>query len=303
VKAWRGLAAIALATGGLSPAHVRAATCRVRHFSVDRETLAYEDCGHGPVAIIHPGGPGLNARYMLGFAKAVADQGYRAILFEPRGTGRSRGAGVDRGRLTVSGSVADLEALRAALGARRILLIGHSFGGAVVQAYASAHPDHIARLVLLDSVGPTLGNAPMPLDGWRKRVGPKQLARYDADRASGDKIAAMRIKFLASFYHRSRGMAFLRTLDLKNTADLSRLSQSYSKNYHVLASGPKNAFPVSIAAGDIDWIRGYEPALIETYPNAQVYQIPHAGHFPWIDAPQATKALLPDILKGRPERP
>lgn len=282
-------------------ADARTVQCETRHFTVERASLAYEDCGQGTVVLIHPGGPGLNARYMLGLARVIAADGYRAILFEPRGTGRSAAALADEEQLTVAGSVADLEALRAAVGAERVVLIGHSFGGAVAQAYAAVHPDRIARLVLLDSVGPSLGRAPMPLDGWRKRLRPDELTRYDFDRARGDVIGAMRIKFLGSFYHRARGQAFLRTLDPGSIdVSLGHLTRDYAEHYHIAAQDPARTLPVAIVSGDIDWIRGYEPALLQTYPGAQVYHVPHAGHFPWIDSPQATRQLLPSILTGAP---
>jgi pimeloyl-ACP methyl ester carboxylesterase len=292
--------AAALPLAGIAPpAMAKPVDCRVRHVQVDASSLAYEDCGKGRTVLIHPGGPGLDARYMLGFARTVAGLGYRAVLFEPRGTGRSRPAIGDGGQLTVAGSVADLEALRKAVGIDRVILVGHSFGGVVVQAYASAHPDHIARLVLLDSAGPSLGKAPSPVDGWRKQLQPAELARYDAYRAQGDKDAAMRIKFLGSFYHRARGIAFLRSLDRREVDPrFSNLSQDYTAHYGGAGARPENGFQVSIISGDMDWIRGYEPALLSAYPGAKLYLIPHAGHFPWIDAPEEARAPLRDALKG-----
>jgi proline iminopeptidase len=292
--------AAALLLAGLAvPATAKPAQCRVRHVQVDASSLAYEDCGKGRAVLIHPGGPGLDARYMLGFARTVANLGYRAILFEPRGTGRSRSAIGDGSQLSVAGSVADLEALRNAVGVDRVILVGHSFGGVVAQAYASAHPDHIARLVLLDSAGPSLGEAPKPLTGWRQQLTPTELARYDAYRAQGDKDSATRIKFLGSFYHRERGIAFVRSLDRRKIdPGFASLSQDYTEHYRGAATRPEGDFPVSIISGEMDWIRGYEPALRSAYPGAKLYLIAHAGHFPWIDAPREVRMPLRNALKG-----
>lgn len=63
-------------------------------------------------------------------------------LPDPRGYGRDRDA-------------ADLEALRRRLGLAQVVLIGHSYGGALAAAYLAAHPDHVAAMVLI---------SPAPLD-------------------------------------------------------------------------------------------------------------------------------------------
>ena len=60
-------------------------------------------------------------------------------------------------------TVADLEDLRAALGAERWSLDGVSYGSYVAQRYATAHPDRVDRLVL-DSVVPVTGFDPLLTD-------------------------------------------------------------------------------------------------------------------------------------------
>jgi pimeloyl-ACP methyl ester carboxylesterase len=40
-----------------------------------------------------------------------------------------------------------------ALGLRRVLLVGHSMGGAIAGVYAAEHPEHVAGLALVDSFG------------------------------------------------------------------------------------------------------------------------------------------------------
>ncbi|MDB5707332.1 MAG: pip 1 [Sphingomonas bacterium] len=295
---WPALLCMALL--GLLAAAPASARCALRHFPAEGGTLAYRSCGHGPTVVILPGGPGLDASYMGDIAEAVAADGRRAILLEQRGTGESRAAIGDGSRLTVAGSVADVEALRRALGAERIAVIGHSFGGAIAQAFAAAHPDHVERLILMDSVGPDLHPTPAPFDSWRKRLDIKQLAAYDAARARGDRLAAMRLKFLGSFHHRDRGIAFLKAMpDAAFHQDVAPLSDDYARHYDVSATA-RPLFPVIILAGDEDWIRGYEPALRAAYPKAVTILIPHAGHFPWADAPAATRRALHSALVRGP---
>lgn len=272
-------------------------TCQQRNFTAGADVLFYESCGSGSVVVIVPGGPGLDAAYMLPVARWLAADGRRAVLLEPRGTGASRAAISDGSRLTVAGSIADIEALRRSLGAERITILGHSFGGATAQAYAAAHPGQVEKLILLDSTGPDLRPKSQPLDGWRKYLKANELIDYDKARARGDLILAMKIKFLASFYHRDRGAAFVAEMpDSTINPDVAPLTVDYRKSFDVTRPGGRSDYRVVIVAGEIDWIRDSEPALRAAYPKARVLIVPHAGHFPWADAPSATRRALKAAL-------
>lgn len=75
----------------------------------------------------------------------------RAVAYDQRGHGSS-----DRPRdgvYTVEALAEDLAAVADALGLKRFVLVGHSLSGAVLTAYAGAHPDRIAGLVYADAVG------------------------------------------------------------------------------------------------------------------------------------------------------
>lgn len=271
--------------------------CRNRAAPAQGGMIAYRDCGDPaarPVIVI-PGGPGLDARYIMPLADMIVPLRYRAIVLEPRGTGASRAALGDGAQLTVAGSVADVDAVRRAAGVDKALILGHSFGGAVAQAYAAAFPDRVRSLVLLDST--RFGAPPpAPLDGWRKRGTPDELARYDALRASGDRIGAMRIKFALSFFHKPAGERFLASLhDDEIHTDVMPLSADYERTFHP-APATRAPFPVTSVAGQIDWIRGYEPALRAAYPGLRLFVVPRAGHFPWADAPDATRQVLKRAL-------
>jgi proline iminopeptidase len=276
----------------------RSAACSLHQVAVDDGKLTYRSCGTGAAVILLPGGPGLDAEYMLAVATAVTADGRQAVLIEQRGTGRSRSAIGDGRHLTVVGSVEDVDAVRRDLDVAHVTLVGHSFGGAIAQAYAAAHPDHVDRLVLMDSVGPNLQPSKTPLDSWRSRLPRAELAAFDAARARGDRLAAMKIKFLGSFYHRRRGLTFVRNLkDAEFHPDVAPLADDYARNFDVKVSAGRVHFPVIIMSGEIDWIRGYEPALRAAYANSRLILIPHAGHFPWVDAPKATRRALRSALR------
>jgi pimeloyl-ACP methyl ester carboxylesterase len=76
--------------------------------------------------------------------------------------GCAREIGPARRYFTTPETVADIETLRVALGAKKLSLDGVSYGSYVAERYALAYPAHVARLVL-DSVVPQQGVAPLYL--------------------------------------------------------------------------------------------------------------------------------------------
>jgi len=119
--------------------------------------IGYETFGTqgGPLPVIAVnGGPGLSHAYMLMNDMWQQVALHRLVVFyDQRGTGASRhvqkGASQD-----MDAQVADLEAVRAHLGLEKVALLGDSYGGMLVMAYASAHPQHVAKMVLSDSAPP-----------------------------------------------------------------------------------------------------------------------------------------------------
>jgi 3-oxoadipate enol-lactonase len=76
----------------------------------------------------------------------------RVIALDLRGAGLSdQPAGA---RYTMDEFVADIDQALTALEVREpFVLLGHSFGGAIVTEYARAHPERVAKLVLIAAAG------------------------------------------------------------------------------------------------------------------------------------------------------
>ncbi len=113
--------------------------------TADGRVLAYERSGSGPVLVVHPGGPGFSTTY-LGDMAGLGDR-HTLVILSPRGTGASDRP-ADPGAYRLDDYVSDLEELREHLGLEQMQLLGYSHGGVVAQAYASAHPERVRRLVL-----------------------------------------------------------------------------------------------------------------------------------------------------------
>lgn len=98
-----------------------------------------------PLFILH-GGPGASHDYFLPWILPLM-RTHRLVFIDERGSGRSQKLEDPKG-YTLDAMVADVEAVRQALGIERMDLLGHSFGGVLAQAYALAHPDRLDHLVL-----------------------------------------------------------------------------------------------------------------------------------------------------------
>jgi len=109
--------------------------------------LYYEQCGtpNGkPVVFLH-GGPG--AGLVPDYRRFFDPQSYRIILFDQRGSGRSRPhASLEEN--TTWHLVADIERLREEFGIEQWLVFGGSWGSTLALAYAETHPERVRGLVL-----------------------------------------------------------------------------------------------------------------------------------------------------------
>jgi pimeloyl-ACP methyl ester carboxylesterase len=101
-----------------------------------------------PLLLVH--GFGNEAHIWDDFAPLVAPH-YRTVAVDLRGHGDSDHD--PEHRYDYDFHVADLEAVTAALGMERLVLVGHSFGGRTSMLFAARHPERMAGLVVVD-IGP-----------------------------------------------------------------------------------------------------------------------------------------------------
>ncbi|MBC7504442.1 MAG: alpha/beta fold hydrolase [Sandarakinorhabdus sp.] len=103
-----------------------------------------------PVVYLH-GGPGMYTEARrFDEAAVVRGAGFETIFFDQAGGGKS--ARLPAGDYSLDRAVADIEALRVAMGHDRLVLWGNSYGADLAALYASRYPGHVAG-VLLTSPG------------------------------------------------------------------------------------------------------------------------------------------------------
>ncbi len=135
---------VLLALGCAAPAYSQPREGFVR--AGDGTKLFYKIEGTGPqVLVVVHGGPGGSLESVRPDFERLAE-GRTVIYYDQRGNGRSDL--VDDERVGIEHQVADLEAVRRHFRLEKMALLGNSWGGFLISAYAAAHPERIERLIL-----------------------------------------------------------------------------------------------------------------------------------------------------------
>ncbi len=118
----------------------------------DGHSVYWECCGNpdGKPALYLHGGPGSGCSPSQ--RRFFAPDAYRVVLFDQRGSGRSRPlaseSDADLRTNTTAHLIADMEALRRLHWVERWIVLGLSWGTTLGLAYAQAHPQRISAVVL-----------------------------------------------------------------------------------------------------------------------------------------------------------
>jgi pimeloyl-ACP methyl ester carboxylesterase len=276
-----------------------------RFASYDGSQIGYRVPGAGPPLVCLPGGPGRASQY-LGDLGGLS-RSRQLILPDTRGTGQSADAS-DPLSYRCDRLVGDVEALRAHLGLDRMDLLGHSAAGNLAALYAAAHPQRVARLVLLTPGLRAVGIEETD-ERWRaalaRRSGepwyPDAMAAIEKAKA-GDDSAENRRAYMPFFYGRWDAAARSHV-----DAGISERSRPARDGFAVAGAFTpaaareavgRLAAPVLVYAGELDSSPTPETAAAgaQLFPNAAVTVQPGAAHFPWLDDPAFFAAAITSFL-------
>lgn len=278
----------------------------------DGHVMYWEQVGNptGAAVLFLHGGPGAGAGTV--HRRFFDPTHWRLVIFDQRGAGRSSPLGLLEANTTPH-LVADIEALRRHLGISRWLVFGGSWGATLALAYAQAHPDRVAAMVLR---GIFLGR-PVEIDWFlhgMAAIFPEAHAQF-----AGFLPPAERADMLGSYLRRltdpdpDRHMpaarawaayegacstlmpnhevtplaAHLRLTHDRAALGLARLEAHYFANGLFLPPGGLLAhmdrladIPAAIIQGRYDMICPPHSAhaLAAAWPAAQLTMIPDAGH-------------------------
>jgi proline iminopeptidase len=272
---------------------------RSSHLAIDGERWWVEVSGAGPPAIVLHGGPGWCG--YLGGLIALLTPLRSTVTFDQRGCGRTSA----EERYDLATAVADVDAIRAALGVERWDVIGHSFGASLALAYAVAHPVRVERLALISSHA-LFGEGRSEYRAARlARMSDVDRARYLALNAQATRTAAEveeRAALSSATDYAPGTLAAMRVSapfppNLRSNADLGADAIARMSEPSFRARAERIGMPVLVAHGEADprpiaVARGFADAL----PDARFVAFPGAGHYPWVERPHDLAAALEAFL-------
>lgn len=257
-----------------------------------------------PVIVIH-GGPVLDHGYLFPHLEPLAARS-ELVFYDQRLSGRSAGQ-VDSASVRMQTFVEDIEALRQQLGLGTVHLIAHSWGGLLALNYALDHPEGLRSLILVSPMPPSamlwqeeqqaIGALVTPADSaaMARARASDGFSRGDPAAIEEALMAAYRLQFhdrsLAEhlnlfvpedYRERSRQFAYMMP-DLTSYDLTGRLSEIQVPTLIVYGA----AEPSANLSGEV---------LVTGMANATLEQISEAGHFAFVERPEAFLALVGGFL-------
>jgi pimeloyl-ACP methyl ester carboxylesterase len=262
--------------------------------------------GNGPLLICHPGGPGFSGATLGDLGDLARD--FELVIIDPRGTGESGRPADDRGYL-LKDYVADLEELRQQHELEAIDLLGHSHGGFVAMSYAATHRERVRRLVLV-------ATAPRFSDTYDERIAKYWTASDDqsiaaaleargrrfakGDEEEDEERMKLRMLELRLYFRRAEGVDWLGSVfsrEPPNTDALKLFNTEIAPRFDIRSELSRIAAPTLAITGELDFFG--PPAnddIVAGIPDARSVVIPNAGHFVWVDEPDAFRDEVRQFL-------
>ena len=275
-------------------------------YALDAPRLAYIDEGGGDATILLVHGLASNAGFWRYNIDALAGAGYRVIAVDLPGFGKSAKGAYP---YTPSFYAETLARFIEALDLDPLVYVGHSMGGQVGLTLALERPELIDQLVLAAPAGieafdegegawlanalteEGIANAPEP--AIRANLG-LNFHRWDADR----------LEWMVE--ERAR---------MAKSEEMDEFSYAVIRSVHGMIDEPTTPFlsdvsvPTLVVYGQYDGLipnpylhpgtpRGVFAPGVEAIPDAELVEIPDAGHMLMIERPEAFNEAVLEYLRG-----
>jgi proline iminopeptidase len=278
--------------------------------------LYYRVEGAGPetLIVVH-GGPGFSLESIRADLAPLAVH-RRIIYYDQRGNGRSSLID-DPAALAVPRHIADLEAIRRHFGLEKMVLLGNSWGGLLISAYAAAYPDRVERLILDAPAPPTEAYRRQFVQNIEERTARMSEAeqarlrtfRPDVWFEAADPVAACEAftRLILRAYVFDPGAALPVRGNLcagspeavRRTPWVGEMIRRSLGQYDLRPEVRRVTAPVLVIhgiadpvplAGSRDWAAGF--------PNARLLLMQRSGHLMYVEEPAAFFAAVDMFLAG-----
>ena len=241
--------------------------------------LRVDDGGSGralPVLFVHGNGANHNQwRYQLEHVRTTR----RAVAFDLRGMGESEPA--RNADYSVNSMADDVQAVADGLGLERFVIVGHSYGGAVVAAYAAKHPERVAGVLFADA-------------GGSIKMSDEAAAKFlNALRTNKDKVVEQwfaPILAPASESVKAEVLASVHNTAIEPFAGALNGMRSFDP---VAAIGTYHGPVLAVAAAPLE-----NPASLHMQaPSLRVIRMQGVSHWLMLDKPDQFNQILDDFLR------
>jgi proline iminopeptidase len=265
--------------------------------------------GHGDeVLFCLNGGPGLPCDYVRDSHSVMADYGYRVVIHDQLGTGRSDKP-KDKSLWTIGRYVEEVEMVRKALGLGRVHLLGQSWGTWLGFEYLLTYPEVAKTFVCANGTG----EVPLHLQDLarlRGALGPEtvaMMARHEAEGTTDHPEYKAAVTIL-DYRHvcrldewpapLKRSMAGI-NMDIYGTMwgpnEFTCIGSL--KDWDRLADLHRVTQPVLVVCGLHDELTPDSAARVaRALPNARLKVFKNSAHMPFFEEPGAYQATLKAFL-------
>src|SRR5437762_6533495 len=174
---------------------------------------------NGDYVLVLSGGPGEDIHSMQGIADELGKK-YRCIMWEQRGTGRSKLPKYDTPTINLNAYLEDIEALRKQLHTEKFIVVGNSWGMILGRAYAGTHSNAVRAVVTLGSGPITSEYLAVFADNQSTRLSPCEIEVRDfwrdpsREAADSDRAAFERLRAATAAYFFDRKKALQMAMQL-----------------------------------------------------------------------------------------
>jgi len=209
---------------------------------------------------------------------------------------------------TLETRIADLEALVASLGVKRVHLVVHDWGGAIGFGFAGRHPAIVGRIVILNTAAfpsehipgrialckaPLIG--PLLVRGCNGFAWPATwMSMHRRSLSSGEKRGYLWP--YGSWKDRVAVSAFVQDIPMNSSHPTWRTLQEVERG---LAQFETHPILIGWGGRDFCFNDRFLARWRETYPRARVHRIADAGHYVLEDAREEMVPLISQFLERR----
>lgn len=271
--------------------------------------LYTETYGSGsPLIILHGGAGYLTHNYLLPHMERLGKNNL-VVLYDQRGLGKSNGE-LTPEQINIKTYVDDLDSVRASLGAKKVSLLGHSFGSFLALQYALAHPESVDKLILVSSMPITSQDWMLFFPELGKRLAPYQeeLQKIESSEAylSGDPETVqnqLKIVFQVYMYNPeniNKLNLYRSQKEIQNGFKVWDIFKEriFTKPFDLTEQLKTVQAPALILHGDADPIPFVTAEHAhQALPNSTLIKIKESGHFPFVEQPEVFFNAIEDFLK------